>query len=246
VFLVGWADGPGEPLARGLGIQAEPFVIGFSDEQKQLLAAIEEHTSGEARILWDDAESQPCGTWSALLPVYTNRAYIGGLDVDAEIDHGYCALGNHQLNGRPLAEWTDEELDAYCRWYNLGWVVCRGGRTAERWGRYPPAKSVARLTEGGKPVVLFALSREKSFVLNGGKAKWESADARRVVLTDVVPDADGFVDLSLHSFEGLRVYPSYVQLTESKPKTDFRDPIDHIRLKIPNPVPRITLVWEHP
>ncbi len=244
-FLVGWADGPGEPLARGLGIHSEPFIIGFSSEQKRLLQAIDEHTNPEARILWDDAEPRAGGTWSALLPVYTNRAYIGGLDLDAEIDHGYCALCNHRLNGRPLAEWTDEELDAYCRWYNLGWVVCRGGRTAERWSRYARAKVVERLTEGGKPVVLFALERRRSFVLSG-TAKWESADARRVVLTDVHPDQNGFVDLSLHSFEGLRVYPGYVLLTESKPTTDFRDPIDHIRLKIPGPVPRITLVWEHP
>ena len=43
-------------------------------------------------------------SWSALLPIYTNRAYIGGLDVDSEIDHGYCAMCNQQLNGRSLAE----------------------------------------------------------------------------------------------------------------------------------------------
>jgi hypothetical protein len=244
LLVVGWADGPGEPLARGLGVRAEPLVVGFSAEQKQLFAAIDQYTSADGRILWDDADAQTEGSWSPLLPVYTNRVYIGGLDVDAEIDHGYCALCDQNLNGRPLAEWTDAELDAYCRWYNVGWVVCRGGRTAERWTRYPAAKAAVRLAEGGQPVVLFALDRRRSFVLSGS-AVWDSADTRRIVLTDVHPDADGHVVLSLHEFEGLRVYPSYVRI-ETASEPGVRDPINHIRLKMPGPVPRITLVWEHP
>ena len=242
LLLVGWADGPGEPLARGLRVRAEPLVIGFSPDQQQLLAAIERHTTTDARILWDDAESRLDGNWSALLPLYTNRVFMGGLDVDAEIEHGYCSLTDARLNGRPLADWTDAELTAYCRWYNVGWVVCRGGDTAERWARYPVAKAVARLTEGGKPVTLFAIDRPHSFVLSG-TATWVSADAKRIVLTDVAPNAEGNIDLSLHAFEGLRVYPSYVQLETIK---DTADPIGHIRLRTPGPVPRVTLVWEHP
>jgi hypothetical protein len=244
LLLVGWADGPGEPLARGLCVRTETMTIGFSDEQKRLLAAIEEHTTPEARILWDDADARLGGNWSALLPLYTNRVYLGGLDVDSEIDHGYCALCNQTLNGRALTDWTDAELTAYCRWYNVGWVVCRGGRTVERWTRYPQARVEAQLSEGGQPVVLLAIDRPRSFVLSGS-AVWESADARRIVLTEVQPDASGCVLLSLHSFEGLRVYPSYVKL-DAQSNPPLGDPIDHIRLRIPGRVPRVTLVWEHP
>ena len=103
---------------------------------------------------------------------------------------------------------------------------------------------MAQLAEGGHPVAIFALDRPRSFVLSGS-AVWESADAKRIVLTDVRPNADGVIVLSLHAFEGLRVFPSYVKLeTQSDPP--IRDPIDHIRLRTPGPVPRVTLVWEHP
>jgi hypothetical protein len=103
---------------------------------------------------------------------------------------------------------------------------------------------MSRLSEGGQPVVLFAIDRPRSFVLSGS-AVWESADARRIVLTDVRPNADGEVHLSLHAFEGLRVYPSLVKL-ESLHDPTGRDPIHHIRLRAPGPIPRVTLVWEHP
>jgi hypothetical protein len=244
LFLVGWADGPGEPLARGLGVRPDPLVIGFSDEQQELMAAIARHSTPDARILWDDSDPRPDGNWSPLLPVYTNRTYVGGLDLDSEIDHGYCALCSQTLNGRALAEWTDAELTEYCRWYNVGWVVCRSARTAERWERYKPARAVARLADGGRPVTLFAIERTRSFVLSGS-AVWDSADARRIVLTDVLPDAEGNVLLSLHAFEGLRVYPSYVGLRAQVDPTG-RDPISHVRLQMPGRVPYITLVWEHP
>jgi hypothetical protein len=246
LLVVAWVDGPGCPLARGLGVHPEPFLIGFSPEQKQVLTTIETLTGPDARVLWDDADPQAGWNWSALLPVYTNRAYLGGLDPDSEIDHGHCALCDQRLNGRPLTQWTDAELTAFCRWYNVGWVVCRGGRTAERWSRYPAAKVAARMTEGGQPVVLFAIDRPRSFILSGS-AVWESADTKRIVLTDVRPDAEGKVDLSLHAFQGLRVFPSLVKLDSVQdPSPTGGDPINHIRLYLPGPVPRVTLVWEHP
>ena len=51
-----------------MGVHVRPLVIGFTTEQQALLAAIETHTTTEARILWDDADAGPGGDWSALLP----------------------------------------------------------------------------------------------------------------------------------------------------------------------------------
>ena len=135
-------------------------------------------------------------------------------------------------------------MGSFCHWYNVGWVVCRSPGAAERWARLPMAKVVARLKEGGQPVVVYALDRRRSFVLSGS-AKWEQATPRRVVLTDVHPDEAGGVVLSLHTEEGLRVYPSYIQLDPNEDPA-MHDPIKLVRLRLHGPVPRVTLVWEHP
>jgi hypothetical protein len=174
----------------------------------------------------------------------TERSYLGGLDPESGVEHSYCAMCSRRLTGRALNDWSDADLAAFCRWYNVGWVVARSPAAVERWGKCPMAKPVARLTEGGQPVVVYALDRPRSFVLSGS-ATWESADARRVVLTNVVPNGAGQVELSLHWLAGLRVSPSYVRV-ESMPDPTGRDPVDHVRLCMPGPVPRVTLVWENP
>jgi hypothetical protein len=243
--FAGWADGRTRPLARTARVAVEPLLIGFADDQHALIAVLRDETTPEARILWDEIiDNRPGWNWSALLPMLTDRAFLGGLDPDSGVEHSYCALCSRQLTGRVLGEWSDADLEVFCRWYNVGWVVARSPAAVERWGRFAPAKPVARLTEGGLPVVVYALDRRRSFVL-GGSANWESADARRVTLSNVVPNADGEVQLSLHNLEGLRVFPSYVRV-EPMPDPTGRDPVHHVRLRLPGPIPRVTLVWENP
>jgi hypothetical protein len=237
---VGWADGTERPLARFLHLRTEPLRVGLSSEQQEVIAAIQTHTTPEARILWDETtDHRPGWNWTALLPVFTDRAYLGGLDHDAGMEYSFCGMREGKLNGRSLADWSDAELEQFCKWYNVGWVVCRSGAAVERWGRVPMANPVARLSENGRTLVVFALDRRRSFVLSG-QATWESATPTRITLTNVAPDADGFVKLSLHYQEGLRVYPSFV---EPLPAKDSSDPISHIRLRPHGPVPRVTLVW---
>ena len=97
------------------------------------------------------------------------------------------------------------------------------------------------------------LDRPRSFILSGS-GTWEEAGPLRISLTDVVPNAQGYVELSLHDQDGLRVYPSYVTIKDSGPDgmkpgakdPTGRDPINHVRLRMPGPVPRLTLVWENP
>jgi hypothetical protein len=104
-------------------------------------------------------------------------------------------------------------------------------------------KPIARLTEDGQPVVFYVVERPRSFILRG-TATWESANTRRIILTNVVP-YEGEVQLSLHMLDGLRVSPSYIRVDPLPDKT-CRDPVHHIRLRMPSPVPRLTLMWENP
>ncbi|HEY2911528.1 MAG TPA: hypothetical protein VGI99_14850, partial [Gemmataceae bacterium] len=244
--VIAWGDGPGLPVTHGLGLRTEPLALGLTAEQEEAIAAIVRHTTPEARILWDETTDHRAGwNWTALLPVLTHRAYLGGLDHEAGMDYSFCEMRDGRLNSRPLDEWTDEELGRYCGWYNVGWVVCRSAVAAERWGKLPMAQPVARLQEGGQALTIFALERPRSFVLKG-TARWEEASPNRITLTDVAPDADGWVVLSLHQQEGLRVLPSYIRIARGAEDPAGKDPIGHVRLRVPGPVPRVTLIWENP
>ena len=247
LLVVAWMDGPERPIARGLSLRTEPLVLGLSSDQEEMIAVLKQHTTPDARILWDETtDHRPGWNWTSLLPLLTDRAYLGGLDHDAGMEYSFCQMRDGKLNGRWLGEWTDTELARHCRWYNVGWVVCRSGAAAERWAKLPMARPVARLKEGGQPVVIFALDRPRSFILTG-TGKWDDAAPNRITLTEVIPDAEGLVTLSLHQEGGLRVYPTYVRIDE-RPAEDpsVKDPIKHIRLLVPGPVPRVTLVWENP
>ncbi|MBA4186833.1 MAG: hypothetical protein C0467_02325 [Planctomycetaceae bacterium] len=245
LLLVAWADGQRRPLASTLGIAARPLVVGFTVEQRDIITVLKQHTTNEARILWDETTDQRAAwNWSALLPVATDRSFLGGLDPDAGMEHSYCGMCDRQLTGRGLGEWGNSDLLAFCRWYNVGWVVARSPAVIERWAKCPKARVVVQLMEGGRPVVLYAVDRPLSFVL-AGTATWHAADSRRVVLTNVVPNAEGEVQLSLHMIEGMRAFPTYVEVKELKDPTG-RDPIGLIRLKIPGPTPRLTLTWDAP
>jgi hypothetical protein len=245
LLIAGWMDGPERRFNHALGLRTDPLVLGFSSDQDGVIAALREQTTPEARILWDETtDHRPGWNWTALLPVLTDRAFLGGLDHDACMEYSFCELREGRLNGRSLAEWSDAELVRYCSWYNVGWVVCRSAAAAQRWEKLPMARPAARLQEGGQPVVIFALERPRSFVLKGS-AKWESAATNRITLTDVAPDAEGCVALSLHQQDGLRVYPTYIRI-DPRGAEDPADPLKLVRLLVPGPVPRVTLVWENP
>jgi len=222
-------------MTRYAGTRA--LTIGFSAEDQSLLEMLTANTTSDARILWEDDSREASSRWTALLPILTDRAYLGGLDPDASIDHGYASLVDQSLAGRPLADWTNGELSDFCRRYNVGWVVCRTPAANARFGAWREAEPVASLG-GEKGRFLYRLPFH-SFALCG-QARLLQADCRHIALADLVPE-DGKVVLSLHYQAGLRVSPSRVQI-EKEP--DAGDPIPFIRLRLNSPVARVTLTWQ--
>ncbi len=244
----GWAARdslpPGGPMAG-----ARPLQIGLGEARQALLAALREATTEEARVLWEDHRGSPQeAQWTALLPLLTERAYLGGLDAEADIEHAAGGLVDGILAGRPLAEWTDAELHDYCERYNIGWVACWSPRSRERFGRWAEAGAGVELPacSGADDRRLFTLRRRHTFALHGS-ARLLAADSQRIVLADVQPqragpdDHRGQVVLSLHYQAGMRVAPSRVRLERAE---ESPDSIPFVRLVVDDPVTRLTITWD--
>jgi hypothetical protein len=238
----------GIALPRSAGWQARgstvpPLEIGLSPDQLALVERLKQSTTADARILWEDRRGGRCASrWTALLPVLTERSFLGGLDADAGIDHASTALVDQTLAGRPLPSWTDEELRGYCTRYNVGWIVVWTPAAEQRFRAWADAEPVAELHDG-ETGRLFVVRRQHSFALVGS-ATWVRADARRIILEDVKPE-NGEVVLSLHYQSGLRVLPARVGIKRaSDGASDPNDRIPFVRLEMQEPVARVTIVWD--
>jgi hypothetical protein len=237
--------------------QAAPLQLGLDVNQQAILETLQQHTTSEARILWEDRAIAPLAShWTPLLTLLTDRAYIGGLDTDVRIEHTTNGLADAVLMGRPIRDWHDDALDEYCTRYNVGWIVGWSPAACERLRNWPGAMRIATLpspAEGEPPGCLFAVRRQGySFALTGS-ARWLSADTQRIVLADVIPPHGGpdnhgkkQIVLSLHYQAGMRVAPSRVLLDSCPMERLHSVPGDarpFVRLWVEEPVTRITIIW---
>ncbi|MCS7020434.1 MAG: hypothetical protein NZ703_00045 [Gemmataceae bacterium] len=235
LVLAGWT----KPAAWSWPGATHQLRIGWTVAEQQLLNVLTQHTSRQARILWEEHAEQ-AERWSALLPLWTDRWYIGGLH--APLEHSYGVLREGHWLGRPLEQWSDAELDQWVRRFNLGWVVTRTDPSARRWGRYPKARLLWQ--HSPTSVAVWALDRPFNYLLSGQAAE-VTGSVERLVLREVVPDDQGSVVLSGHWQAGMRVSPAYVRV-ERSPDPEGRATVDFIRLQMPGPVPRIAITWDNP
>jgi hypothetical protein len=219
-------------------LRAAPMQIGLTRDQERLVQWLRTNTDRSARILWEEKTvAKDCSHWTALLPILTGRAYLGGLGPALCIEHSFPRLIDDKLAGQPVARISDTGLQHFCKQYNVGWVVCSSDLSAERFRNWQDAKEVKRAMKS--PVAIFAVRQQHSFVLKG-QARSFSADRGRIILTDVFPQ-DGTVVLSMHFQNGTRATPSRVHV-EREP--DAQDPIPFVRLRLNGPVARLVLVEE--
>ena len=236
-----------------------PFRLGLDEEQQAVLDTLKAHTTPDARILWEDRHDSPQSAhWTPLLSLLTERAYVGGLDSEAGIEYTANGLTAALLMGKPVGDWKEDELRLYCERYNIGWVVCWSPATCARLRRWNGAEMTATLPAGDPgepPGCLFTLRREHHSFALVGSARWLSADARRIVLGDVVPQCGendsprGHVLLSLHYHAGMHVAPSRVHLEKCDPNKgkdllSSGDRVEFVRLWVDEPVTRVTITWD--
>lgn len=224
--------------------RAAPLSIGLTLEQQEVVSLLRQHTSTQARILWEeDPENGSASRWTTLLPFLTDRSFFGGLDPNGDIEHTVGGLTGDSLGQRPLEEWTRWELERYFEKNNIGWVVCWTSGPQRLLNRKWETKSEPLVREVGTFAngkgKLYAIPRKLSYTLKG-RAEWISADVNRVVLRQVEPE-DGVVVLSLHYLKGLRASPGRARVER---ELDVNDSIPMVRIRLDAPVARLTLIWE--
>lgn len=218
--------------------ETTPLVLGLGDERTALVAALKQHTTPEARILWEDRRGRPdVPHWAALLPVLTDRYFIGGLDPNGEIEYGQAGLVNQTLRGSPLSECSDLALESYCSRYNIGWIACWSPEVVARLQSWKGATLIARMSDGGNVYLFAIVGARRSFLLKG-QATIVHMDSRQIILSDVLPE-DGVVVLSLHYLSGLQASPTRVHI---EPEPDAADLIPFLRLRMDGPVARLTIM----
>jgi hypothetical protein len=239
-------------------LDAGSLQLGLDANQQAILEALQQHTTSEARILWEDRALSPLSShWMPLLTLLTQRSFIGGLDADIRIEHTTNGLTDGILMGKPLRDWSDEALSEYCKRYNIGWVVCWSQAGCERLRHWSQAERTATLpppVPGASPGCLFTVRRDGHSFALAGTARWLSADTQRIVLGDVVPERSGTdthgkkpILLSLHYQAGMRVAPSRVLLDSCSIEPVNSVPGDarpFVRLWVEEPVTRVTIIWD--
>lgn len=210
-----------------------PLPIGLPEDLTATVAALERETAPAARILWEEAAATD--VWTPLLPVLTGRSFVGGLGRAAAIEHAAGRLREGLLAGRYAANWTDAELLDYCRRYNIGWVVCRTPAVVERLRHLPAAEPLPPLPNGDP---WFVIRREPSFFLVG-RGKVHRCDSQSLTLLDLQP-VNGQVVLSFHCPPRVWAASKWVRV-EKEPQID--DAIPFLRLRLAEPMTRLTLYW---
>lgn len=217
----------------------KPLELGLGASREDMVRTIRERSTPDGRILWEDVADTGRGSgWSALLPELTQRPFLGGLSNEASIDHMHVRLVDGKLIGRPVGDWSDEELSRFFVRFNVTRIVCRTSESTARVRRIPGATQIAEFKDAGG--VMFAIDRRPSYVLSG-RATVTQMDWKRVALSDLEPDENGVVVLSMHHTANLRVTPGYVLIEKD---VDVIDPIPMLRLRLPGPVSRVTMTWK--
>lgn len=229
----------------------QPFTVGISAEQQDIIQAIQTHTNTQARILWQELPNAEQNNWTCLLPLLTDRAYFGGLDSTECIEHTVGGLTQDSLKGQPLSAWSLRRFQEYCRRYNIGWIVCWSDpmkKQLQSWNQEQGKESQLSFAQvafesrpsAKVPLTIYRLNRDYSYTLQG-RAEWLQAEVNHIALRNVQPQ-DGTVTLCLHYLKGMRVSPSRVKIERAE--LDAQNMIPLVRLRMDAPVSRLDIIWE--
>ena len=223
-------------------IRTEPLDFGLTPERQELVATLQQYTTKNARILWEDRK-QPRKTsrWSVMLSSLTDRSFLGGVDPDGVLEISSISFLSESLERRRISDWSDRSLHEYCKRYDVGWVVAWSPSVIERFRRWSAVEREIPVKDDVAGVLFVLKPQGGAFVMKG-QAELLEMDAMHISLANVEPDpVTGEVVLNLHYIAGLRATPSRVQV-DAEPSG--QDPIGFIRLKMTDDTQRLTLTWD--
>jgi len=170
----------------------------------ELIEWIKKNTSREGRILLEDSCWQSGHAYwgthiPAMLPLYTNREYIGGPLPQFFMKHHFAEFHDAELFGKPIREISPEKLKEYFNLYNIKWIICFISNSREYLDSIPEV--VAKLTKIDKFYV-YVVKREPSFFIKGKGAI--NSDYNHIYLRDISP---GDVIIKYHWHDTLKTRP---------------------------------------
>jgi hypothetical protein len=188
VYFVAFAFRPDMPRMQ----------IGFDPVHQSWVDTINSLTNQRARILIEDGHGYR-GIATASFQNATNALWVGGPYEAAYITYHRVAFQEGKLVGRPVADYSEAELTAFFRRYNIRWIMAWSRPAKDSLDRRPSLKKVREI-EG---VAFYELvSPVDSFFERGSGEVTAELDALR--LRRVVPDG-GSVVLRFHYYEHLMV-----------------------------------------
>jgi hypothetical protein len=255
-----------------------PLVVGVKPEMRNLVETLRKNTDPSARILFEDQlrlheYTDPESVhWTPLLPKLLepdSRMFIGGLYHMAFIKHHKMAsFGDFQLGDRPIDAWSPLEVEAYCRTYNVGWVVCWSPLSQFWFDRYPSAKRIATIGRYSSPdrppsnnqhewsamvrragrdvAIRYMLEGERTYAIyrvDRPRSYFLKGKGR---IVSVAPNRVELADLVP---EGGSVVVSlhWIDSWRAEPPMALRpepmppDPVDFVRIELPGPTDRVVL-----
>jgi hypothetical protein len=218
-----------------------PLRIGLTPTQAATIQTIREHTDKTARIWWETlCEQQRGESLTPLLPILTDRYYLGGLEARACMEHTQIGLDTLKIGKCPLSEDDPDFPERFFTRYNVGWVVAWSPELIAKLRETPGVRPIAEVRDNDVGQ-LFRIDREHTYFLRGQGTVIE-ASTTRIALGNLVPH-DGAVVLSFHFQPGWRVLPSTVKVDRD---LDPFEAVPLTRLRMNGPVARVTLVWDNP
>lgn len=223
-----------------------PLAVGLAPPMSELVEWIDKNTDNSARILLEDQlrlleQTEPESLhWTCLLPILTERQFIGGHYQVTPLLHHHASFGDFSLGRRPLLTYSPAQLAEFLDRYNVGWAICWSSRAKlvfDGFTRATPLAELARYSHrpGEDRYYLYKIARPHSYFAQGS-GQVANVDFNRIELTDLRPEG-GRIVIRYHWLDTFRARPDVP--IERVPAGD--DPVGFIGIRTRSNIERLVI-----